>query len=239
MPRDSSGDYTRPSGQPVTAGTNITASAQNTWSADVATEITDSLSRSGKGGMTAALKLPNGTVALPALAFTSDPDTGAYHIGADNFGIAAGGVLIQDWSPTQATFGKSVVATGTGANPGVKGNGGATDGYGLHGVGGGTNGGGGKFENAGSGSGIDVVQVGGGIGVNVTAQSGAVGACGNFNATAGSGYGMQLSGNATKAPLLIAGLASAPSAPDNGAVYYDTTLGKLRVRAAGAWVDLH
>jgi hypothetical protein len=35
------------------------------------------------------------------------------------------------------------------------------------------------------------------------------------------------------------GLAAAPGTPANGWVYYDTTLGKLRVRAAGAWVDLH
>jgi hypothetical protein len=39
--------------------------------------------------------------------------------------------------------------------------------------------------------------------------------------------------------IRFAGLAAAPATPANGDVYYDTTLGKLRVYAAGAWVNLH
>ena len=34
-------------------------------------------------------------------------------------------------------------------------------------------------------------------------------------------------------------MAAAPSSPDNGDTYYDTTANKLRVYANGAWADLH
>jgi hypothetical protein len=56
MPRDSSGTYTASPSSPFVTGTPIAASTANTRASDVATEITDSLSRSGKGGMTAPLK---------------------------------------------------------------------------------------------------------------------------------------------------------------------------------------
>jgi hypothetical protein len=55
MPRDSSGTFSRTSGQPVVANTPISSATFNTYTADVATEITDSLSRSGKGGILAPL----------------------------------------------------------------------------------------------------------------------------------------------------------------------------------------
>jgi hypothetical protein len=56
MPRDSSGNYTLPTGNPVVSGTSISSTAHNTTMADVRSEITDSLCRSaGKGGMLAPL----------------------------------------------------------------------------------------------------------------------------------------------------------------------------------------
>lgn len=39
------------------------------------------------------IKIPNGTVAAPSLAFTTDLDNGIYLVGANNLGIAAAGVL--------------------------------------------------------------------------------------------------------------------------------------------------
>src|SRR4051812_17705548 len=36
-----------------------------------------------------AVRFPNGTVASPGAAWISDPDTGFYHIGANNIGVAA------------------------------------------------------------------------------------------------------------------------------------------------------
>lgn len=55
MPRDSSGTFTPNPSSPFVTGTPIASSTANTRAADVASEITDSLSRSGKGGMLAAL----------------------------------------------------------------------------------------------------------------------------------------------------------------------------------------
>lgn len=40
-------------------------------------------------------------------------------------------------------------------------------------------------------------------------------------------------------PFMFVSLASDPASPENGWVYYNTTTNKLRVRANGAWVDLH
>lgn len=55
MPRDSSGTYTPNPSTPFVTGTPIASSVANTRAADLATEITDSLSRSGKGGMLAPI----------------------------------------------------------------------------------------------------------------------------------------------------------------------------------------
>ncbi len=91
--RNSSGTYTLYSpGNPVISGTTIASSWANNTLTDIQTEITDSLSRSGKGGMTAALRGADGTVASPAYSFTSEPGTGLYRIGASDVGFAVNSV---------------------------------------------------------------------------------------------------------------------------------------------------
>lgn len=52
--------------------------------------------RNSAGGVS----LPNGTVAIPALNFTSDTDSGLYRIGANNLGIAANGAKVLDIGTT-------------------------------------------------------------------------------------------------------------------------------------------
>lgn len=104
MARDSSGTYTRVSNSfsnPVT-GTTIDPSHAETYFDEVESEVTDSYSRSIKGGM-----LANGTASAPAFTWSSDLNTGIYRIGADNLGIAAGGTKIVD----VATTGISVTGT--------------------------------------------------------------------------------------------------------------------------------
>lgn len=59
---------------------------------DVADQLTNSLPRDGQAGMNAPLPLQNGTDALPALTFSSDPDTGLYRRSANTLGISLGGV---------------------------------------------------------------------------------------------------------------------------------------------------
>lgn len=66
MPRDGSGNYTRPAGQPVTTGTVIDASVFNTLTADLATALTGSMPRDGQAPPTA--NLPMGGFKLTGLA---------------------------------------------------------------------------------------------------------------------------------------------------------------------------
>lgn len=83
---------------PYIAGTVISAATVNARLADIETEITDSLDRSGKGGMLFALRGVDGSAAAPALSFTSDTDTGLYRIGANDLGLSVGGVLLKEWT---------------------------------------------------------------------------------------------------------------------------------------------
>lgn len=78
MPRDSNGNWTPPSGNPVTSGTTITASWWNAMLSDIQTEISNSLARQGNGAglMLAALKQISGSVGAPSYSFTADNTTG-------------------------------------------------------------------------------------------------------------------------------------------------------------------
>ena len=91
MPRDLNGNYTLPGGNPVVSGTVIDSDWANPTLEDIAVALTDSLSRSGKGGMIAPFKLLDGLVNSPALQFINDPDTGLYRVGDDQMGLVAGG----------------------------------------------------------------------------------------------------------------------------------------------------
>jgi hypothetical protein len=66
MPRDGSGSYSLPAGQPVVSGSTISSSTFNTLTSDLASELTDSLSRSGKGAASANLSM--GSNRLTSLA---------------------------------------------------------------------------------------------------------------------------------------------------------------------------
>lgn len=89
--RNSSGTMSAVNG-PYIAGTPISSSIVNARLADIENELTDSLSRSGRGGMTAALKEADGTVAAPSFSFTNEAGTGLYRIGATDVGFAIAGV---------------------------------------------------------------------------------------------------------------------------------------------------
>jgi hypothetical protein len=98
MPRNASGTYTLPSGNPVVAGTTIEASWANTTLDDVANELTNSLSRTGAGGMLAPFRLADGTVSAPGIAFLNETSSGLYRPSASNVGIAVSGVNAMTWS---------------------------------------------------------------------------------------------------------------------------------------------
>jgi hypothetical protein len=129
MARNSSGVYSLVAGNPVITGTTIESNWANNTMTDVGNEMTDSLSRSGKGGMTAPLKNVSGTATLPAVVASSFVNTGMYWAsatdlrmavnGVDRFRYRATGLPTQTWDVTtgvwvdMATVDTAKLATGT------------------------------------------------------------------------------------------------------------------------------
>lgn len=93
--------------------TPIASAAMNSDLADVASAITGSVAADGQTTITGALKGANGSVGSPAYSFATDLDTGAYRIGANNYGIAAGGSKIVDIATTGMTITGTLSSTGT------------------------------------------------------------------------------------------------------------------------------
>lgn len=67
----------------------------------------------GNGTAGSNVKLSNGTVALPSLAFYTDTDTGIYRIGANNIGVAANGAKVLDIATTGLTVTGALASTTT------------------------------------------------------------------------------------------------------------------------------
>lgn len=97
MSRDSGGTFNLAAGNPVVANTTITDTWANDTLGDIADELTDSLSRSGKGAMLADLSmgnfrlksLPAGTLASPAIQAAATE--GIYFPAAKKLGIVVNG----------------------------------------------------------------------------------------------------------------------------------------------------
>lgn len=112
MPRSSSGTYTLPSGNPVSSGTLIEASWANTTLSDLASAMTDSLSRDGEGGMTAALRLYDGDVSLPGLAFSNETTSGLYRAGAGDLRLSVTGAQVIQFLSTGVSVAGTLSSTG-------------------------------------------------------------------------------------------------------------------------------
>lgn len=114
MPRNSSGVYTLPSGNPVVPGTTIDAAWANDTMEDMANEITNSLSRTGAGGMLAPFRIANGTVTAPGLSYLNETNTGLYRSGAGSVWMSVLGVNTVQFSTVGLTipFGKALTAQG-------------------------------------------------------------------------------------------------------------------------------
>lgn len=91
MPRNSAGTYSLPEA-PFVPNTPISSSAMNSNNNDIASALTDSLSRNGQGGMNALLGL-----SLSGFNYTADPDTGMSRSAANTQIITCGG---QSWTFT-------------------------------------------------------------------------------------------------------------------------------------------
>lgn len=85
MSRNSAGTYSLPEA-PFIANTTILAGVTNSNNSDIADALTDSLSRTGLGGMSTALSLATG-----GFFYASDPDTGMSRASANTQVITVGG----------------------------------------------------------------------------------------------------------------------------------------------------
>ena len=92
MPRNASGVYTLPSGNPVVPNTTIATSWANPTLADMAQALTDSLDRNGLGGMLVSFRIADGTINAPGLAFTNELGLGIWRSGSGAMQHVSGGV---------------------------------------------------------------------------------------------------------------------------------------------------
>lgn len=91
MPRDGSGNYSLPVGNPVVTNTVISSTWANTTMSDIAAQLNNVFTRDGLLGPTGPFKIVDGTVAQPGLAWNSEPGLGWYRGGAGIISTASAG----------------------------------------------------------------------------------------------------------------------------------------------------
>lgn len=91
MPRNAAGVYSLPE-PPVVPDTTILAADENSTRGDMASELTSSLDRSGRGSMLAPMKLIDGSISAPGWAYGLDLDTGGRRVTDNQHALVAGGV---------------------------------------------------------------------------------------------------------------------------------------------------
>jgi hypothetical protein len=104
MPRNSSGTYSLPTGNPVVSNTLIQSTWANTTMSDIGSSLTDSLDRFGRGSMQAPLKGIDGTAVAPAYSFSSEGTLGIYRAGAGVIGFSVAGALVLSIATTGLVF---------------------------------------------------------------------------------------------------------------------------------------
>ena len=113
MPR-TAGTYAIPAGtlRPAVAGSPASAADFNAFIADLEDAITDSLSRTGNGGMAAPMEFTKGSDAAPGITFTGDTDTGVNSDTANVIDLVAGGVAALNVTATGVTVPGTLGVTG-------------------------------------------------------------------------------------------------------------------------------
>ena len=112
MPRNSSGTYSLPAGNPVVSNTLIETNWANPTMADIGQALTESLDRYGRGGMLAPFRLADGLVTAPALSFASETSTGIYRTTAGTWNLSILGVNVFGATSTGVTIVPPAVFTG-------------------------------------------------------------------------------------------------------------------------------
>lgn len=115
MPRNSSGVYSLPNATVGPVGAVIDPVDENQTRSDMASELTNSLDRNGRGSMLASLKLFDGSVAAPGLTWGSDTDNGLFRNGTNDWSMSAGATEVARLTANQfqipATATLSVLGT--------------------------------------------------------------------------------------------------------------------------------
>lgn len=222
MPRNSAGAFQLASGNPVVSNTTVASTWANSTLADIATELTSSLDRSGRGAMIAPLQLTSGTSGSPSLAFASEISSGLYRAGAGDIRLQVNGtdaVLLADdgitipvgLTVTQNTANAvGATITGNGTAAGLTVLGGSSSGTGIVSTGGGSSAHG--LVSTGTGSSVGVVGNGGPTaGAGGFFTGGATNGVGVHAAGSGTADGLQsyASGNGTSGVLGTGGVGGA------------------------------
>lgn len=106
-------------GQPVVAGTTISASVFNAFTSDIATGLSTCMLKDGTQTATAGIGFYAGTVSLPGIYFGTDTATGFYRIGLNNYGYAVNGTKLLDMTGTTLAITSTVTANTIGVTSGT------------------------------------------------------------------------------------------------------------------------
>jgi hypothetical protein len=118
MPRNASGTYTLPL-SPVEPNTVIESDWANDTLADIEATLSDSLSRTGLGGMTAPFRIVDGSAAAPSLSFIAEPSSGLFRQSSGVVGMSIQGVAKQTWNANGTTIAGDITLQGAVALPSV------------------------------------------------------------------------------------------------------------------------
>lgn len=92
MPRDGSGNYTLPAGNPVVPQSIIETDWANPTMNDLAAAMSDSLSRSGQGGMLAPFLFADGSAGSPSISWSNESASGWYRAAFNDVRYSVSGV---------------------------------------------------------------------------------------------------------------------------------------------------
>lgn len=92
MSFNGSGTWIAPAGQPVVSGTVISSATFNALVGDIGSTYNNVLPRDGQAPMTATLKIIDGTVTVPGLAFNSESSSGLFRPSTGNIAVTVSGV---------------------------------------------------------------------------------------------------------------------------------------------------
>ena len=109
--RSAAGTYSLPATNPVVVGTTIADTWANNTMSDLATEMTDSWSRSGKGAALAPMAFIDGTVNAPGITNANEAGSGIRRAAAFDYRFVANQLDVGQWTANGYRTAAGAVAT--------------------------------------------------------------------------------------------------------------------------------